>query len=273
MTMGPVRKFRRAFIACRARMLGCFWKAWYWYISKLDKGGEVTFLNYGYANHNKLPLKKEDESNRQSIQLYNHIAGSVNLEGSDVLEVGCGRGGGASYVARYLSPKSMKGMDLCKKSIDFCRKHYDVANLSFCWGNALNLPFADSSFNAVINVESSHRYSNMERFLKEVYRVLRPGGYLLFADLRDEELVEPLKKQMDKCPLKVVKKETITPNVIKALFSTHEKKMELIERLVPRLLRGPVREFAGTKETALHKSFIKGKKEYLHYVLKKRHRI
>jgi ubiquinone/menaquinone biosynthesis C-methylase UbiE len=126
----------------------------------------------------------------------------------------------------------------------------------------MRLPFMDNNFNVVINVESSHRYSDMERFLGEVYRVLRPGGYFLFADLRDEELIELLRKQLDSCRLKIIKEEIITP-------LANEKKMDLIERLVPRLLHGPTKEFAGTKETALYKSFMTGKKEYLHYILRK----
>ena len=185
------------------------------------------------------------------------------------MEVGCGRGGGASYMARYFAPKSMKGMDLCKKSVDFCRKHYDIANLSFCWGNALNLPFADNSFDAVANVESSHRYCDVEKFFKEVHRVLRPGGYLLFADLRDEELIEILKKQIDKCPLKVIKEETITPNVAKAMLLDSEKKTGLVKRLAPKFLHRLTREFAGTEETAVYRSFKDGRKEYLHYILTK----
>ncbi len=269
MPANPVKKFETSFLSCRARLLNPFWEVWYRYISSLDRDGELTFLNYGYANNNKLELKKEDENNRYSIQLYHHIANSIGLEGLDILEVGCGRGGGASYMARYSAPKSVKGIDLCRKSIDFCNEHYHVKGLSFCHGNALSLPFADNSFNAAINIESSHRYSDMERFLGEVYRVLRPGGYFLFADLRDEELIESLRKQLDNCRLKVIKEETITPNVIKALVLANEKKMDLIERLVPRLLHGLAKEFAGTKETALYKSFMKGKKEYLHYVLRK----
>ncbi|MFC1576285.1 class I SAM-dependent methyltransferase [Candidatus Omnitrophota bacterium] len=267
--MNSVRKFWSIFLACRAKLLNPFWEAWYWYISNRDKDGEVIFLNYGYADHNKLELKKEDESNRYSIQLYNHIADSTRLESLDVLEVGCGRGGGASYMARYLAPKSVKAIDLCKKSIDFCKRYYAIEGLSFCSGDALNLPFMDNNFNVVINVESSHRYSDMERFLGEVYRVLKPGGYFLFADLRDKELIESLKKQLDSCRLKIIKEEIITSNVIKALALTNEKKIDLIERLVPKLFHGLTKEFAGTKETALYKSFIKGKKEYLHYILQK----
>jgi ubiquinone/menaquinone biosynthesis C-methylase UbiE len=269
MTVNPIRKLVRSFSACRAKLLNPFWEAWYWYISSLDKGGEVTFLNYGYADSNKLELKKEDEDNRYSIQLYNHMADSISLEGLDIMEVGCGRGGGASYIARYLNSKSVKGIDLCKKSIDFCKEHYHIEGLSFYHGNALSLPFMDNSFHVVINVESSHRYSDMERFLGEVYRVLRPGGYFLFADLRDEELIESLKKQLDNCRLKTIKEELITANIIKALALANEKKIDLIERLVPRLLHGLTKEFAGTKKTALYKSFMKGKKEYLHYILRK----
>jgi ubiquinone/menaquinone biosynthesis C-methylase UbiE len=263
------KKLKNIFIAYRAKLLSPFWRVWYWYIAGLDKGGEVTFLNYGYAGGNKLTLNKEDENNRQSIGLYDHVAGAVNLEGFDVLEVGCGRGGGASYVARYLSPKSVKGMDLCKKSINFCRKHYDIENLSFCWGDALNLPFADKSFNAVVNVESSHRYSDMERFLGEVYRVLKTGGYFLFADLRDAELIEAMRKRLNSCRLKVIKEEEITANVAKAMLLDSRKKTNLIERLVPKFLHGLSREFAGTKKTGLYKSFMNGKKKYLHYILQK----
>jgi ubiquinone/menaquinone biosynthesis C-methylase UbiE len=50
------------------------------------------------------------------------------------------------------------------------------------------MPFPDASFDAVINVESSHCYPSMGRFLSEVHRVLRPRGSLLFADLRTSDV-------------------------------------------------------------------------------------
>ena len=62
---------------------------------------------------------------------------------------------------------------------------------SLCPGDAENLPFEDNSFDAIINVESSHCYGNVEQFLREVHRVLRPGGDFLFVDLRGaQKLVE-----------------------------------------------------------------------------------
>jgi len=114
-----VNKFWSTFFVCRAKLLNPFWEVWYWYISNRDKDGEVVFLNYGYADNNKLELEKEDENSRYSIKLYDYAANSIRLEGLDVLEVGCGRGGGASYIARYLEPRSVKAMDLCKKNHQF----------------------------------------------------------------------------------------------------------------------------------------------------------
>jgi hypothetical protein len=76
---------------------------------------EWAFMNYGYAllepNGAPLVLEPADEPDRLCIQLYHHTVGETSLEGKDVLEVGCGRGGGASYIARYLRPRSMTGLD------------------------------------------------------------------------------------------------------------------------------------------------------------------
>ena len=58
---------------------------------------------------------------------------------------------------------------------------------SLGFGNAIDLPFSDSSFDAVISIEASHRYPSFETFLREVRRVLRPGGHFMFADMRWDE--------------------------------------------------------------------------------------
>ncbi|MBU0534225.1 MAG: class I SAM-dependent methyltransferase [Candidatus Omnitrophica bacterium] len=253
----------------KAKLLNPIWKIWYSYISNLDRKGEVTFLNYGYADDKNIEFKKEDEINRYSAQLYHHVVSSVKLYGLDVLEVGCGRGGGASYVAGCFVPKSVTGLDLCKESINFCKKHYFVKGLSFCQGDALNLPFADNNFDAVVNVESSHRYPDMEKFLKEVYRVLKTGGYFLFADLRDEQSIGTLREQLNNSNMKIIKEEVITPNVLKALELDHKRRIGLINKLVPKIFHSLTKEFAGTKETGLYKSFLTKKKEYLYYVLQK----
>lgn len=246
--------------------------SWYWYVSRSDKNGELSFLNYGYVNGNgKLKLKEEDEGNRYSIQLYNHVATSTNIiwGGLDALEVGCGRGGGSSYIARYLKPKSTVGVDLCDRAIKFCRNRYSAEGLSFSHGDALDLSFEDSSFDVLVNVESSHHYADMDLFLREVYRVLKPGGYFLFADLREKGLVNSLKKQLNNSGMKVIKEEMITPYVLKSLDLDNERKRDIINRLAPRFLHGVAKDFAAVKGTKPYEAIATGRKEYVHFVLQK----
>ncbi len=81
-----------------------------------------------------------------------------------------------------LQPASYTGLDLNPDGISFCRRRHDLPGLEFVQGDAEDLPFPDESFDAVINVESSHLYPHFPVFLTEVARVLRPGGNFLYTD-------------------------------------------------------------------------------------------
>ena len=129
----------------------------------------MLFLNYGYEEDPPmaLPLAASDEPNRFFIQQYHRTATQADLSGKRVLEVGCGHGGGASYLMRTLHPASYTGLDLNPAAIALCRRTHHLGGLDFVRGDAENLPFADQFFDAVINVESSHCYPRFPRFLSE----------------------------------------------------------------------------------------------------------
>jgi SAM-dependent methyltransferase len=59
-------------------------------------------------------------------------------------------------------------------------------------GDAEALPFADAEFDAVLNIESSHNYPHLERFFAEAVRVLKPGGYLVHADMMTSSFIAQL---------------------------------------------------------------------------------
>ena len=150
-------------------------------------------MNYGYDSPNiKLELNKDDEIERFPIQLYHYIASQCTIKDKTILEVGSGRGGGASYIARYLSPKSISGIDISADVVSLCDELYDIPNLDFSVGDSENIPFSDDMYDIVINVESSHCYGSMENFLSEVYRVLKPGGSFFFCDFRSLEGINEL---------------------------------------------------------------------------------
>ncbi len=244
-------------------------RAWYSLVSKLDRCAEATLLNYGFAflDGRKIKLGANDEINRYPIQLYHHVATGVPLAGKEVLEVGCGRGGGASYMARYLRPRRVAAVDLNATAIRFDQGFYkDQENLEFLTADAQDLPFPVGSFDAVVNVESSHHYPDMRRFLREVKRVLRPGGHLLMAAYRSRLGMPLLQRELGHSGLKLVAEHEITSNVLKALDLDHVRRAALIRKLSPWFLRRIAKEFAGVPNTELYDSFASGELPYFNFI-------
>ena len=127
----------------------------------------------------------------------------ADLSGKQVLEVSCGHGGGASYLVRTLHPASYTGLDLNPAGIGFCRKRHNLPGLDFVEGDAENLPFANQSFDVVINVEASHCYPHLPRFFAEVARALRPGGHFVYTDLRDREAIPAWEAAIEDAPMRL----------------------------------------------------------------------
>lgn len=249
------------------------WRQWYQFLAGYYQKKDWSFMNYGYAplDHQaeKLNLDNTEEPNRYGIQLYHHVAKAINLKDLKVLEVGSGRGGGSYYIKRYLKPKTMVGVDFSAKAVAFCNKIYSVEGLSFVTGNAEFLPFDDNSFDVIVNVESSHCYGSMDAFLKQVKRVLRQGGYFLYADFRSQQKIDILQKQLNQSGMTFIKETNITPNVVEALNLDNEHRMALIQKLIPKLFLKSFQEFAGIKGSKMYEGFRTERLIYLSFILQK----
>lgn len=241
-----------------------FWRTAYDLMARAQ-GDAFRCMNYGYVGAERIPLQPADQPEWVCLQLYHRVAGAVPLERKEVLEVGCGRGGGASYVARYLRPARMVGVDIAPSAVRLCRRlHAGVPGLEFAPADAERLPFPDGSFDAVLNVESSHCYPRFERFAAEAFRVLRPGGHLLFADLRRD--FAPVDAAFAAAGWRVVDREDITPNVLQALDIDSDRRVALAER-VPKPFRKPTSALAGVRGSPMYESFRRGTHAYLRYLL------
>jgi ubiquinone/menaquinone biosynthesis C-methylase UbiE len=214
-----------------------------------------------------IPLETADEINRYSIQLYHQTASQIDLRGKKVLEVSCGHGGGASYITRTLHPASYTGLDFNSAAIDFCRKRHQLPGLDFVQGDAENLPFADGSFDAVINVEASHIYPDVERFFSEVARVLRPGGHFLYTDFISRANLPGIEAALAKPPLRIVSEKIIDEQVLRGLKENSPRSSELINRHLPAVLHRFGREFAVVEGSMFFKDLERGELSYRTYCL------
>ena len=245
-------------------------RIWYWYINKSDKNAEILFMNYGHADTSPgILLDSRDESNRYSIQLYHYLANAIELQNKDIYEVGCGRGGGLDYIARQFSPASAMGIDLDRCAINFCNQHYSLENLSFLHGDAQKLPLDNKSYDIVINVESSHRYPDINLFLKGVQRILRPGGYFLFTDFRYDFEIPFLQEELQSSGMSLIKEEFITQQVVTALDLDDGRRRMLVEKLTPQFLHKTALDFAGAIGSETYNKFVSRKYVYFNYIFQK----
>ncbi len=247
------------------------WRMWYPFLTKRLRSEEVLFLNYAFETDPPaaLPLSPEDEPNRACIQLYNHAASQVDLQGKEVLEVSCGHGGGASWITRTMRPAKYTGLDLNPAGITFCQQRHQIPGLSFIQGDAQKLPLADNSLDAVINVEASHCYPDFPAFLREVARVLRPGGHFLYADFRFSDLFTAWESAIAAAPLTVVQTRIINAEVLRGMDCNAERSLALIQRRLPKFLHGPGRDFAGVPGSRIYVALQKGELSYRSFCFRK----
>ncbi len=244
-----------------------FWKNLYQYLGTY-KYPEWTFMNYGFDSQTEVPLLKQDEADRYCIQLYDKVVASQSLKDKKLLEVGCGRGGGLSYINRYYKPAVAFGIDLSATAIDFCRETHG-RSIIFDVGDATNLSFSSESMDVIINVESSHCYPDLSKFFQEVYRVLKHDGVFLYADLCVASHKDEIEAKLQTAGFAIVEQESIVQGVLNALKLDNDRKQSMIKKNVPFFIRWPFIHFAGMVGSRPYRSFVNGTRQYNRYVLKK----
>ena len=107
-----------------------------------------------------------------------------SLAGQRVLEVGCGRGVGIEILLS-LDAAHVTGFDLDPKMVALAQKrvakHGNRVRVFVGDAEAIDAP--DASFDAVVEYGILHHVPNWPQALKEIARVLRPGGVFYFEDL------------------------------------------------------------------------------------------
>ena len=121
---------------------------------------------------------------RGYFELYPYLAGYLRgpeMAGRRVLEIGLGYGTVAEFLAR--AGADYHGLDIAAGPVEMAR--HRLASVPSArpeqvqQGSALDLPFADASFDRVVSIGCLHHTGNLGRAVAEARRVLRPGGELL----------------------------------------------------------------------------------------------
>ncbi|PWV99300.1 methyltransferase family protein [Paenibacillus cellulosilyticus] len=180
-------------------------------------GRFATFLNYGYVstgNEQHAVIEPDDVWNRNSVKLLLEVVGRTTVREQEVIDIGCGRGGNIAALHKYFKPLSIVGLDICPANIAYCSAKPRLTESFYLVGDAENIPFADESFDVVLNMESAHAYPNRTRFYEEVYRIMRYGGVFLYTELMLEEEVVQNVRLLEEAGLTVIRNQDVTSNVL-----------------------------------------------------------
>ena len=126
------------------------------------------------------------------------IVEDIDFEGKEVLDIGVGIGGPACALVEIHGAARVTGIDveepLLHKAAGLISSRGLQSRITLKQVNPGPLPFADESFDAVFSKDSIIHIPDKEALFKEVFRVLRPGGWVVMSDWYCGE--EPFTEEM-----------------------------------------------------------------------------
>ncbi len=134
------------------------------------------------------------------FELYDHISLNIDVDtDSQILDIGTGRGYMALQLAAHFPMTSVVGIDFSPMQIraaERLRKKMDVGNCRYQRGNAMEIPFIEDHFAAVVSVGSIKHWPDPQKGVSEMRRVLAPGGWAVISETDKEVSDEALRRFM-----------------------------------------------------------------------------
>lgn len=176
-----------------------------------------------------------EKTTRKSMEEFRKEAERLKAflpDGGDVLEVAPGPGFLAIELARDQRIR-VTGLDISKTFVELAQKNAAEAGVraDFQLGNASQMPFADNSFDLLVCRAAFKNFSEPEQALKEMRRVLRPGGTGLIIDLRRDVPLADVKKYVTRMHLGAVDRWATTMTFRLMLLKRAYTKEELEKML------------------------------------------
>ena len=126
--------------------------------------------------------------------------------GATVLDVGCGSGWAARLIAQHARDGRVVGIDVADEMVRVAREEsVNHPNAEFQLASAEQLPFGDAEFTHAFSMESLYYYTDVDRALREIRRVLKPGGlFVAVVDLYEENTPSHQWIEMLKVPVQLL---------------------------------------------------------------------
>jgi len=126
-------------------------------------------------------------------------AEAVSLKSKTVLEIGCGQGAGTELLLERYGASQVIAFDYDPKQLDLARRRLTPKFNDQPWlfvGDAERLPFRAGRFDVVVEFAILHHVPDWRRALREVARVLKPGGWFFYEEFLRGFVAHPISRAL-----------------------------------------------------------------------------
>lgn len=164
-----------------------------------------------------VPGKTADALFREHEERY--LFAGQYVPGKEVLDVACGTGIGTHYLLRTGAARCY-GIDIDPRAVQYAKAAYE--GCIFLTGDATEIALPDTSIDVIVSFETLEHLDDQERFFKECWRVLKPGGTFICST--------PNKRVYDWCGTNPFHVRELSPDEFAGLIGTYFERLSMFSQ-------------------------------------------